>query len=329
MSKYENFDNESSRKSLKLCKFLSARKKTDEDQRYEILKMTHPYSRTSPYNRILDFNNKTKAVCQNTDLSMFLKQCKVIVVGDSNCGKTSLIKRFTSSSFRQDYNQTIDVGYETKYFDVLDVGYNVGFWDVPGEEKFEQLVTPYYAKADVIVVVFDLTRPSTLANASRWMQETLAANVKSDPIRFLVGTKSDLMSRKSLEGLEAHANFVAQELDAEYFSVSSKDATEVSNLFRRFIGLAFENSVQKIIKPPDYHAVKNNLSSEFSLLMFMTNVFPMCSLKAGFVHKLCQHVPHLPLYSTTAHSTTPLNIYHEIDNLSTRDSTFQCTPLNI
>lgn len=263
MSKYTNFDNESKKKPLKLCKFLNVRKKSDEDQRYEITKMNSPYTTTSPYSRILEFNSKTKAVCGNTDLSMFLDQCKVIFVGDEKCGKTSLINRFTSSSFDSDYKPTAGVDYEAKYFNVLDIGYNVGLWDVPGDERFKIIVQSYYKNANVIVVVFDLTRPSTLVNATKWMQETLAANLKTDPIRFLVGTKSDILSRKTLEGLEAHANLVAQELDAEYFSVSSKNGTEVNNLLKRFIALAFENSVQKLIKPTDYYTVKNNLSSKF------------------------------------------------------------------
>lgn len=262
MSKYTNFDNELKKKPLKLCKFLNARKRSDEDQRLVITKMNPPYTTTSPYSKILDFNNKTKAVCGNTDLSMFLDQCKIIFVGDANCGKTSLINRFASSSFESDYKPTVGVDYEAKYFDVLDVGYSVGLWDVPGDERFKLIIQSYYKNANVIVVVFDLTRPSTLVNATKWMQETLAANIKSDPIRFLVGTKSDLLSKKTLEGLEAHANLVAQELDAEYFSISSKNGTEVNNLFKRFTALAFENSVQKLIKPPDYYAVKNNLSSK-------------------------------------------------------------------
>lgn len=225
--------------------------------------MIQPYSGSSPYSRILDFNSKTKAICQTTDLSMFLDQCKVIFIGDANCGKTSLINRFTSSTFELDYKPTTAADYESKYFDVLDASYNVGFWDVPGEERFKFIAQSYYKDSNVIVVVFDLTRPSTLMSATKWMKESLAANIKTDPIRFLVGTKSDLLSKKVLEGIEAHANLIAHEMDAEYFSVSSREGTEVNNLFKRFTGLAFENSVQKLIKPPDYHTVKNNLSSKF------------------------------------------------------------------
>lgn len=264
MSKYESFDNDSRKGGIKLCKFLSARKKSDEDRRYEISKMTMPFSTTSPYHNIYDFNKKTKVVCQNTDLTMFLDQCKAVFVGDAGSGKTSLIQQFTSAHFDLDYKPTAAAEYETKYFDILGIEYIVGFWDLPGEERFKFISQSYYKNANVIVVTFDLTRPMTLVNATKWMREALSANIKTDPIRFLVGTRSDLLNKKTLEGIEMHANFIAQELDAEYISVSSKDGSGVNDLFRRFTALAFENSVQKLIRPPDYHTVKNNLSSEFT-----------------------------------------------------------------
>lgn len=262
MSEYEKFDNDNRKRATnKLTKFLTLRTK-HTDQRLEIMKMIPSYSSASPYHRIQDFNAKTKAVCLNTDLTMFLDQCKVLIVGDANCGKSKLIKRFTSSSFDEDYKPTLGVVLEQKYFEVLENGYNVGLWDVPGEEKFRQIFQSYYKNANVIVVVFDLTRPSTLLSAARWMRDTLAANMSSDPLRFLVGTKSDLLSKRALESLEDHASLMAQELDAEFFAVSAKDGSEVNNLFKRIASLAFENSVQKLIRPPDYNAVKNNISSE-------------------------------------------------------------------
>lgn len=264
MSEYEKFDYENrKRSSNKITKFLTVRRKTN-DQRFEIMKMIPSYSSASPYHRIQDFNAKTKAVCRNTDLTMFLDQCKVIIVGDANCGKSTLVKRFSTSTFDEDYKPTIGVVLEQKYFNVLENGYNVGLWDVPGEEKFRQLFQSYYKNSNVIVVVFDLTRPSTLLNSARWMRDTLEANMSSDPLRFLVGTKSDLLSKRALDSLEAHASCMAQELDAEFFAVSSKDGSEVNNLFKRITSLAFENSVQKLIRPPDYNTVKNNISSEYS-----------------------------------------------------------------
>lgn len=184
MSKYTIFDNES-KKSSTFGNLLTSKKR--EDDQFEIQKMPHPYSLTSsPYNKILDFNAKTKVVCQKTDLSLFLDQCKVIFVGDCEVGKSSLIRRFTTSKFDQLYKATRDVDYETIYFEILNIGYNVGIWDLSGEEKYKVINTPYYKNANVIVAVFDLTKPSSMINATRWMKEALLANEKSDPLRFLV-----------------------------------------------------------------------------------------------------------------------------------------------
>ncbi|CRK95558.1 CLUMA_CG009022, isoform A [Clunio marinus] len=223
--------------------------------------MVSSYSITSPYSKIQDFNSKTKVVCENTDLSMFFDQCKVIFIGDEKCGKTSLVNRFTLSSFEQEYKPTLDINYNLKYFDVLNTEYNVGFWDMPGQESLKLITRSHFKNANVIVVVFDLTRPQTLMNAIKWMEEALAENDKSNPLRFIVGNKSDLLSKKAFEGLEAHARIIAQDLDAEYISVSSKEGTEVNNLFRRFTSLAFDKSVQKLIMPSDYNKVKNNISN--------------------------------------------------------------------
>jgi small GTP-binding protein len=185
MSKYTVFDNDSKKKSSTTFGKLLTSKKREDDQ-FEILKMPQPYSLSSPYNKIVDFNAKTKAVCQKTDLSLFLDQCKVIFVGDCEVGKSSLIRRFTSSKFDQLYKATRDVDFESIYFEILNIGYNVGIWDLSGEERYKILNTPYYKNANVIVAVFDLTKPSSMINATRWMREALVANEKNDPIRFLV-----------------------------------------------------------------------------------------------------------------------------------------------
>jgi small GTP-binding protein len=253
MSKYAHFDNDATKKRSS---------KRREDDQFEILRMPQPYSVSSPYNKITDFNDKTKIVCQKTDLSLFLEQCKVLFVGDCEVGKTSLIKSFRACEFDSRYRATRGVDYENFDFEILNVSYNVNLWDVSGEENYKIINQPYYKNATAIVAVFDLTKPSSMINATRWMKEVLAANEKNDPLRFLVGTKSDLLPKKALQGLELHARFIAQEIDAEYFSTSSRDPSQVTNLFKRFTSLSFDKSVQKLLRPADYNIVKNNIRSE-------------------------------------------------------------------
>ncbi len=73
--------------------------------------------------------------------------------------------------------------------------------------------------------------------------------------------------------METRAQKVAQEMNAEYFTISSKDGTHVTSLFRRFTSLAFEKSVQALITPKDLNAVKNNIKSKDSLLNFRSIFF--------------------------------------------------------
>jgi predicted GTPase len=146
MSKYSQFDNESRKRGSKFGKFLANHRQ--EDQQYEVLKMPQPYTLSSPYNKILDFNTKAKIVCQKTDLSLFLDQCKVIFVGDVEVGKSALINRFISTSFNHRYKPTTDVDYQMKTFEILNIDYTVGFWDMSGEDEYKVLNQPYYANAN-------------------------------------------------------------------------------------------------------------------------------------------------------------------------------------
>jgi hypothetical protein len=121
--------------------------KSDEQQ-FVVQKMPLSYTNCSPYCKIADFNAKTKVVCQKTDLSLFLDQCKVIFIGDCEAGKTSLINRFASSSFDHCYRATLDVDFQTKYFEILNIAYTIGIWDLSGEEKYKILNQPYYKNAN-------------------------------------------------------------------------------------------------------------------------------------------------------------------------------------
>lgn len=95
MSQYEIFDNEDqenkqSRKTTIFYKMLN-KKSSDSDRTIEAI--PKPYQKNTPYNKLVDFSEKTKIVCHKNDLSLFLNPCKVIFVGDVAAGKSSLVNR--------------------------------------------------------------------------------------------------------------------------------------------------------------------------------------------------------------------------------------------
>nr|XP_040145271.1 ras-related protein Rab-36 isoform X3 [Ictidomys tridecemlineatus] len=116
-------------------------------------------------------------------------------------------------------------------------------WDTAGQEKFKCIASAYYRGAQVIITAFDLTDVQTLEHTRQWLEDALRENEAGSCFIFLVGTKKDLLSVAACEQTELEAVHLANEMQAEYWSVSSKTGENVKAFFSRVAALAFEQSV--------------------------------------------------------------------------------------
>ncbi|XP_010215711.1 PREDICTED: ras-related protein Rab-36 isoform X2 [Tinamus guttatus] len=157
------------------------------------------------------FHAQVRTACQQSAGTAGLKLSKVVVVGDLYVGKTSLINR----------------------------------WDTAGQEKFKCIASAYYRGAEVIITVFDLADIQTLDHTKQWLEDALRENEPDSSFIFLVGTKKDLVSDAVCERTELDAIRFANEMRAEYWSVSAKTGENVKEFFSRVAALAFEQSVIK------------------------------------------------------------------------------------
>ncbi|MCJ8742765.1 hypothetical protein PDJAM_G00086110 [Pangasius djambal] len=174
-----------------------------------------------------------------------LKMSKAVVVGDLNVGKTCLINRFCKDAFDRDYKATIGVDFEIERFELSGLPFSLQIWDTAGQEKFKCIAAAYYRGAQVIVTVFDMTDIKTLENTKQWLMEALNENEPNSCFIFLVGTKRDLLSPEECQRTERDAVKMAAEMNAEFWSVSSKTGENVQQFFFRVTALAFEDSVLK------------------------------------------------------------------------------------
>nr|XP_042090109.1 ras-related protein Rab-36 isoform X4 [Ovis aries] len=174
-----------------------------------------------------------------------LRLSKVVVVGDLYVGKTSLIHRFCKNVFDHDYKATIGVDFEIERFEVAGTPFSLQIWDTAGQEKFKCIASAYYRGAQVIITAFDLTDVQTLEHSRQWLEDALRENEPGACFLFLVGTKKDLLSGAACEQAEAEAVRLANEMQAEYWSVSAKTGENVKAFFSRVAALAFERSVLK------------------------------------------------------------------------------------
>ncbi|XP_008946039.1 PREDICTED: ras-related protein Rab-36 isoform X2 [Merops nubicus] len=157
------------------------------------------------------FQGQVRTACQQSIGTVGLKISKVVVVGDLYVGKTSLINR----------------------------------WDTAGQEKFKCIASAYYRGAEVIITVFDLADIQTLDHTKQWLEDALRENEPDSIFIFLVGTKKDLVSDAVCERTELDAIRLANEMQAEYWSVSAKTGENVKEFFSRVAALAFEQSMIK------------------------------------------------------------------------------------
>ena len=151
----------------------------------------------------------------------------VIMLGDSNVGKTSILKKFIDNSFSDQSACTVNVEFKTKNLKIDNNLYaRLALYDTAGQEKFRSLTRQYYNRAHGIVLVYDLTNEISFNKLNSWVKEINdnAGNVEA----ILVGNKSDLNDRK-ISKLKAK-NY-AKDKNFKYIEVSAKEGTNILLLF--------------------------------------------------------------------------------------------------
>merc|ERR1712100_304095 len=124
---------------------------------------------------------------------------KVIILGDSSVGKTSLMNMYVNRKFNNQYKATIGADFLTKEVMVTHNGdqrlVTMQIWDTAGQERFQSLGVAFYRGADACILVFDLTSKKSFDNLDTWREEFLVQSGPSDSANFpfvVLGNKVDL-----------------------------------------------------------------------------------------------------------------------------------------
>lgn len=166
---------------------------------------------------------------------------KVILLGDSHVGKTSLVHRIKEGTFVAS-QPTIGCSFCTHTV-ALPNGkrHHLAIWDTAGQEKYRAFTRQYFRGAQAAVVLYDITSAESLAGARRWLDE-LHAELPRSPATALVlaGSKLDLASAGERAVDIATARALATEASALHLECSAKDGTNVTLLFESVARLLAE-----------------------------------------------------------------------------------------
>lgn len=157
---------------------------------------------------------------------------KVIILGDSGVGKTSLMNRYVNKKFSTQYKATIGADFVTKDVVVDDKLVTMQIWDTAGQERFQSLGVAFYRGADCCVLVYDVTAPTTFKSLDSWRDEFLIQASPRDPENFpfiVIGNKIDQENR-AVSSRRAQA-WCQSKNDIPYFETSAKEAVNVETAF--------------------------------------------------------------------------------------------------
>ncbi|KAH0513404.1 Ras-related protein Rab-33A [Microtus ochrogaster] len=188
---------------------------------------------------------------------------KIIVIGDSNVGKTCLTFRFCGGTFPEKTEATIGVDFREKTVEIEGekikviqlvrsrkggtwegVSPEVQVWDTAGQERFRKsMVEHYYRNVHAVVFVYDVTKMTSFTNLKMWIQECNGHAVPPLVPKVLVGNKCDLR-----EQIQVPSNLALKFADAHnmlLFETSAKDPKESQNVESIFMCLACRLKAQK------------------------------------------------------------------------------------
>ena len=120
---------------------------------------------------------------------------KVLLLGNSNVGKSSLFLRFVDDIWNDTFVPTIGVDFKIKTFDIDEKKIKMQIWDTAGQERFKNIIASYYRGAHGILLIYDVTDKDSFKNLSNWLIE-IEKNASKNVLKILIGNKTDLDDKR-------------------------------------------------------------------------------------------------------------------------------------
>ena len=172
-------------------------------------------------------------------------EIKIILVGDSGVGKTSLINIVTGREFSEDERTTKGASFSMKKIKIDKEEYVLNIWDTIGQEKFRQLTKLFYNNSKIVIFVYDITKRETFDNLKYWakdIQEQLGDKI----IKGVVANKIDLFFDEKVQSEEGKEYAALNR--AKFIEFSAKNDSSSG----------FEEFIIELVKEYLPNKVKNN-----------------------------------------------------------------------
>ena len=174
-------------------------------------------------------------------------KCQILIIGNSVVGKTSILTKYTSKTYNENYVATVGLDYFTKDEIIDNKTIRVKIWDTAGQERYKAITKCFFQRAQGIMIVYDVTNKKSFDDLKMWIdsinsQSKLTEDLENMPI-ILIGNKIDIPKR--VIDKETAINF-AKEQNLDYYETSAKT------------GKGVDTAIQELVKKVMVYISKKN-----------------------------------------------------------------------
>jgi small GTP-binding protein len=157
------------------------------------------------------------------------KVFKLLVIGDSSVGKTSLLARLRGEEPAQEHTATIGVDFFNHHTSVNGKNVTLQVWDTAGQERFMSITATFFRGAQGVLLVYDVTRRESFENIHKWMQCVVTSSGGEGMEKLLIGNKSDLEEQRQVPRAEGEE--LARSLGVRFFESSARTGDNAELVF--------------------------------------------------------------------------------------------------
>ena len=158
--------------------------------------------------------------------------CKIIFLGESGVGKTSIISRYMQN-YQSDPENTLAATSFNKKIRIDDLEFELQIWDTAGQEQYRSITSLFYKEAVICILVYDITKKSSFVQIKEYWYNSVKEKGMKDVIIAIVGNKCDLFEEEEVS--QDDGKHFSESINAIFNIASAKEGIGIDKLFNEII----------------------------------------------------------------------------------------------